>query len=146
MGVLAIFLQGNVDLSFVADEAPFTVQIQAEELQGSPSILTYVIVAILLLLVISAFYRLGRLMGFFLKRQYFAKQAVSHMRFIATVFVLHGVTDFVTDRWELLRSDGFEWGITGDDLFGLMLSLTFLIVAHILNEARKNMDELEDYF
>ena len=87
-------------------------------------------------------------MGLFLRREYFTQAAVNHMRFIAAAYALLSLVEFVRDRWEIYRSGdhGDLWNFSGEGIFAFMLSLTFLIIAHILNEARKNTEELEDYF
>ena len=96
-----------------------------------------------------AFFRLGRLFGLFAKGRYFSQKGVQHMRVFASIYVGWQVVDFFGG----LAGTFYERGhlhlsreVSSDGIGQFMLGMTFLIIAHVLNEARKNNEELDNYF
>ena len=148
MFCLALIYGGDVDLAYGPSENPFVIRAQVAELYGTFQFWPYVYFSVVGVATVYAFFRLGRLMGLFLRQEYFTQPAVNHMRFIAATYALLSFVEFVRDRWEIYTSgDHADLSkFSGEGVFAFMLSLTFLIIAHILNEARKNRDELEQYF
>lgn len=120
----------------------------SDEFEGTPTIWTYVQFTGVILLVTYMFFRLGRLMSEFLKGRYFSKAAVQHMRVVAAIYLANALYTFADSKYQIVQNGNHDdlWNVSGDDILGIMLSMTFLIIAHVLNEARKNRDELEDYF
>lgn len=145
---LVLIYGGDIDLSYGSGENPFVIRAQAPELHGGFQPWPYVYFSVVGIALIYSFFRLGRLMGLFLRREYFTQTAVNHMRFIAATYALLSLVEFVRDRWEIYTSGDYGdlANFSGEGIFAFMLSLTFLIIAHILNEARKNTEELDTYF
>ena len=94
------------------------------------------------------FYRLWRLFIAFDQRQYFAKEPIQHLKIFTGSFLLFTVlriviensyVNFYTLEIGNVELDSSYWG----DLF---LPVLFYIVAHVLNQARKNEEEMENYF
>ncbi|MEO9968566.1 MAG: hypothetical protein ABJG15_01845 [Hyphomonadaceae bacterium] len=145
--VLVLAFQGDVVIASPVSDGDL-ISVKTTGWEGDSNFWTNVAAAVYGFFFVSILYRLGGLMGLFLKRHYFTQKAVGHMRYIAWIYLLLNLIGFTSAKWQGYGHDGLNTftKLSGDGIFGLILSLTFLIVAHILNEARKNMDELENYF
>ncbi len=139
---------GTVDYSFGDGDKPFVIRGEAGDLGSDPSLWAYLWLVLGGAMFAYAFYRLGRLFGLFAKRRYFSSKGVQHMRVFAGIYLTLGLVNFVETKYEIYRGGDRAdlWNISGEDIVGVMLSLTFLIIAHVLNEARKKNEELDNYF
>ena len=125
-----------------------TVQIKPVHDGSSP--IVYILYGILSAFLGYGFFRLGRLFGLFAKGRYFSLKGVQHMRIFATSFLALQLFTFVRIQVMAIQNGKWKRGLSvkihGEDIAIFMLGITFLIIAHILNEARKNNDELDNYF
>ena len=145
--VLTLAFQGDVMIANPVMDGDLII-VKTSGWEGDANLWRNVAAAVYGFFFVSIFYRLGRLMGLFLKRHYFTEKAVGHMRYIAWVYLLMNLIGFVISKWHGYGHDGLNTfsKFSGEGIFAFMLSLTFLIIAHILNEARKNTEELDRYF
>ena len=103
------------------------------------------------LLYLYAFYRLWKLFGAFAQRQYFSKRAIGHLYGFTGLFTLFTLSR-IAISWifaavssnPLLESVNI--GVSLYDLADLGYPILLFIIAHILKEARKNEQELADFF
>ena len=118
-----------------------------EPAEQAPRIL-YAVNAAFAVLIAIIFYHLGRLMSQFAAKRYFSFKAVHHMRWFAAVYIFSHIAASILGRYlDALGGDTSRiFAISQIEVSNLLLSLLVLITAHVLNEARKNQDELEKYF
>ncbi len=94
------------------------------------------------------FYRLGQLFSAFEQKQYFASKTIQHLTFFSGCFlaftVLRKIVETIYLNFYVLEPGKTE--ITGEHLGSLFVPVLFFIVAHVLNEARKNEEEMGNYF
>jgi hypothetical protein len=94
---------------------------------------------------------LARLFNLFALRRYFSAESVGNMRRFAWLYigltVYAGIAKFVTmsasqgDAVTTRAIDLSSWpGVTA-----LLYSFILLVIVHVLDEARRNSDELDDY-
>jgi len=103
------------------------------------------------LLYLYAFYRLWRMFGAFADRHYFAQRTISHLYAFTGLFTLFTLSR-IAISWIFIAtsSSAFPVGetleINFSDLEDLGYPVIFFIIAHIFNQARKNEEELDNYF
>ena len=130
-------------------ELPGEMTIHMETVDDGSSPIVYILYGILFAFLGYGFFRLGHLFGLFAKGRYFSLKGVQHMRIFAISFLALNLLTFA--RSQILAFQYGQWKlfpskISGDKIGVFMLGITFLIIAHILNEALKNNDELDNYF
>jgi hypothetical protein len=94
------------------------------------------------------FYRLWQLFSAFERKRYFARKTIQHLTFFSGCFLastaLRKIVETVYLNLYVLDPGYTE--LTGEYLGDLFLPVLFFIIAHVLNEARKNEEEMGNYF
>ncbi len=107
----------------------------------------YIAAALNRILFLYAFYRLWCLFRSFAKKAFFAQKTIAHLRAFTGLFTL-----FVISRLgiEFIHYMSLPYETRGyldtSEIGTLSYPILFFIIAYILNEARKNVEELDSYF
>ena len=101
-------------------------------------------------LFLYALFRLWRLFGCFVEARYFSLAAVGHLRAFAAMYatsvVFSGVVSVGLRWWRHASDAPLDIEIDGTQIWQLAMALIFFVIAYVLSEARKNAEELGDYF
>ena len=103
------------------------------------------------LLYIYAFYRLWRMFGAFSHKRYFTQHTIGHLYVFTGAFTLFTISRIaISWIFHITSSGALPEGVAIEANFSnledLGYPILFFIIAHILNEARKNEEELDTYF
>jgi len=102
-------------------------------------------------LYLYAFYRLLRLFNGFARKQYFSQDTIGHMQAFTGLFTLFTVSRLgLENLFVLFVQPGIPEAASirtnWSDLSDLAFPILFFIIARVLNEARRNREELDTYF
>ncbi len=96
------------------------------------------------------FFHLLRMFGQFAQKRFFSIEAINHLRIFAALFALYTLLSFAIETIYITfvqSGDIFKQAILKSPfLGGLFFATLFFILVHILNEARKNEEEIGTYF
>ena len=145
---IAVTWNLGADSVLVHDFGLFSLRIGAGGVAGEADFAWYLHAAIFLnrVLYLYAIYRLFRLFSAFAKKAYFARETIRHLFVYAGLIVVFTVMrvgiEFVHYAIATNQAASFD----GSELTNLANTVLLFIIAHILNEARKNTEELDNYF
>lgn len=150
LAALLLFISGALILSdTIWDTLPMGISLNIKNTYDGTAWWVYILIAMFTLFLGYGFYRLARMFGLFAKGRYFSLKGVQHMRIFAISFLaLHVFNAIRYQIWAVQYGQFrlFPSVIDGKNISSFILGLTFLIIAHVLNEARKNHEELDSYF
>ncbi|UTW56347.1 DUF2975 domain-containing protein [Kordiimonas sp. SCSIO 12610] len=108
----------------------------------------YMLIVFSRVIYLYGFYRLWQLFSAFEQKQYFAGKTIQHLKIFSGCFLVFTALRIIVETSYLniyvLEPGNTE--IVGEYWGDLFLPVLFFIVAHVLNEARKNEEEMGNYF
>ena len=108
----------------------------------------YTLTFISRIIYLYGFYRLWLLFRAFDQKQYFARKTIQHLTIFSGCFLAFTALRIIVEtsyvNFYVLEHGSVEFG--NEYLGDLFLPVLFFIVAHVLNEARKSEEEMENYF
>jgi len=108
----------------------------------------YTLTVISRLIYVYGLYRLWQLFSAFEQKAYFARKTIEHLTIFSSCFLVYTALRKTVETIYLnlyVLDPGVDV-FTEKYLGDLFLPVLFFIVAHVLNEARKNEEEMGNYF
>lgn len=145
---LVVTWNQGVGSEIVHDFGGFWIRLGANGVAGEADFAWYLHLAIFLnrVIYIYAIYRLIRLFGAFARKTYFARATIQHLFIYTGLIAVFTITRVGIEFVHYLTTPGRTGSFDGSELGNLANALLLAIITHILNEARKNAEELDDYF
>jgi len=139
-GVSMLLILG-IDQTVIEDITFSRFKVSGYEDSRAQLVLFITLVTIACAIKIYTYFRLIQLFNEFAAKRFFSLKAVNHLRVFAGLYTLGAFLGLVLNN--LGRS---KLSLNYDDIHSFVFGLIFLIIAHILVEARKAREELDSYF
>ena len=137
-----------VKFEFIEGDSHQRYGIGASEREADYGWFLYTLTSVSRVIYVYGLYRLWQLFSAFGQKQYFARKTIQHLTIFSGCFLvytaLRKTVETIYLNLYVLEPGKSEF--TATYLGDLFLPVLFFIVAHVLNEARKNEEEMGNYF
>jgi len=148
ISAVAVTWNRGADVVLRHDFGGFWIWLTADGVAGEADFAWYLHVAIFLnrVIYLYAIYRLFRLFSGFARKAYFARETIRHLFVYTGLIVVFTVMRVGIEYLHFATATDQSAAFDGSELANLGNAVLLFIIAHILNEARKNSEELDNYF